>query len=245
MRTWIVAISLLFSGACLAGTIHPSAKDEDHLAYAEGFPCVVEIMGMCRCGGDHEYHASAVAISPRWVLTAAHVVAGTKGVYIKIGDRKFPADKVIVHKDFKENSLGYADIALCRCEGDFGLDFYPELYEGKDEVSKVVSVSGYGLTGTFSTGATKTDKKKRSGSNIVAESEKDVLVCNLTDRRTSLEILIAPGDSGGGMFIGNKLAGINSFVSSKDGKPDSGYGDESAHTRVSKFADWVRENMRD
>lgn len=245
MRTWIVAISLWLSGSCLAGTIDPSAKDEDHLEYAEGFPCVVEILGMCKCGGEHEYNASAVAISPRWVLTAAHVVDGTKGVYVKIGDKKFPADRVIVHEKFKEDSLGYADIAVCRCEGDFGLEFYPELYEGNDEASKVASISGWGITGTFSTGAKKHDKKRRAGSNIIAGSERDVLVCNLADKKTKMEFLIAPGDSGGGLFIGKKIAGINSFVSAPDGKADSDYGDESAHTRVSKFVDWIRKNIKD
>lgn len=245
MRTWIVAISFWFCGICFAGTIDPSAKDEDHIEYAEGFPCVVEILGMCKCGGEHEFHASAVAISSNWVLTAAHVVDGTKSPYVKIGDKKFPANKVLVHENFKEDNLGYADIALCRCEGDFGLAFYPELYEDKDEVSKVASMAGYGMTGTFSEGSKKSDKRKRAGSNIVAGSERDVLVCNLSDRRTRMEFLIAPGDSGGGLFIGKRLAGINSFVSAADGKTDSDYGDESAHTRVSKFVEWIRKNAKE
>lgn len=245
MRTWIVAISLLFSGMCLAGTIDPSSKDQDHLDYAAGFPCVIEIRGICKCGGDHEFHASAVAISPHWALTAAHVVEGNKGVYVKIGDRKFPSDKVFVHEKFSEDSLGFADIALCRFRDDLGLDFYPELYDGDDEVSKVASISGYGVTGNFSTGHKIMDQRRRAGSNIIAAGEKDVLICNLSDRKTKMEFLIAPGDSGGGLFIGKKLAGINSFVSAEDGKPDSDYGDESAHTRVSKFVEWIRENTKD
>ena len=245
MRTWIVAISLLFSSMCRAGTIDPSSKDQDHLDYATGYPCVLEIMGKCKCGGDHEFHASAVAISPHWVLTAAHVVEGTGGIYVKVGERKFPAIKVLVHEKFKEDSVGHADIALCGFLDDLGLNFYPELYEDGDEVSKVASIAGYGMTGTFSTGSKILDKKRRAGSNIVAEGENDVLVCNLSDRKTKLEFLIAPGDSGGGLFIGKKLAGINSFVSARDGKTDSGYGDESAHTRVSKFVEWIRTNTKD
>ena len=51
--------------------------------------------------------------------------------------------------------------------------------------------------------------------------------------------MISHGDSGGGLFIDNKLAGINSLVMSSDGKPDSSWTDESGHTRVSKFVSWI------
>ena len=233
----------MLSSASLAGTIDPSVSDQKYLDYAEGFGCVVRIEGVCDCGKDHEYHASAVAISPNWVLTAAHVVADVKDPVIKIGDKSFKVSKVVVHKDFKEGNVGYADIALCRCDGDFGLDFYPELYESNDELLKVVSMSGYGMSGTFSTGVVKSDKKRRAGSNKVSRLERDVLVCVLTDQKTSLEFLIASGDSGGGLFIGKRLAGINSFVMAADGKTDSDYGDECAHTRVSKFVPWIRQSM--
>jgi hypothetical protein len=30
----------------------------------------------------------------------------------------------------------------------------------------------------------------------------------------------------------------------EDGKPDSDYGDESAHTRISKFLGWIREKTK-
>jgi hypothetical protein len=61
--------------------------------------------------------------------------------------------------------------------------------------------------------------------------------------KTELEFLIASGDSGGGLFIDNKLAGINSCVMAVDKKPDSTYNDESGHTRISKFIGWIKENI--
>jgi hypothetical protein len=45
------------------------------------------------------------------------------------------------------------------------------------------------------------------------------------------------------MLIGNKLAGINSFLLAKDKKPDGTYGDESAFTRVSIYAGWVEQQI--
>jgi len=55
--------------------------------------------------------------------------------------------------------------------------------------------------------------------------------------------MLAPGDTGGGMFIGNALAGINSFVMAEDGNPDGTYTDESAFTRVSLYANWVESEI--
>lgn len=244
MVKWIVPM-MLFCSCSLAGTIEPSVPDQKYLEYAKGFNCVIQIEGRCLCGKgeEHMFFGSAVAISPRWALTAAHVVDGNDRIHLRIGKDAFKALKVIVHGDFDSNKIGYVDIAMCQVEEDLGLDFYPDLYESDDEVSKVASMAGYGMTGNFSTGFTKSDGMKRAGSNIICRSERDVLVCVLTDTRTELEFLIAPGDSGGGMFIGKKLAGINSFITSPKGKPNSSYGNECAHTRVSKFAPWIRGVM--
>ena len=59
------------------------------------------------------------------------------------------------------------------------------------------------------------------------------------ERMTELEFLIGSGDSGGGLFLDGKLAGINSCVLAIDKKPNSTYSDESGHTRVSKYIDWI------
>lgn len=246
-KSVLFSIILLAATYSFAGTIDPSTPDQKHLDYAEGFKFVVKIEGLCKCGKgkDHVYNASAVAISPELVLTAAHVVKGSDNICVKVGEKTFRVLEAIVNEDFEEDKIGYNDIAICRCDGNFGLDFYPDLYEDSDEVSKVVSIAGYGVTGTFSSGAIRSDNKKRAGSNKICRFERDVLVCGLTDSKTSLEFLIAPGDSGGGLFIGNKLAGINSFVMAADGKTDSGYGDECAHTRISKFVPWIRSKIKD
>ena len=67
------------------------------------------------------------------------------------------------------------------------------------------------------------------------------------DRALPLEGLIAPGDSGGGLFIttptGTYLAGVNSFVGSDFGAPRSVYGNFSGHTRVSAFSNWIEASI--
>ena len=101
---------------------------------------------------------------------------------------------------------------------------------------------GYGITGNFNTGAKVSDGKKRAGSNVIDYIEKHILVCSASkpgNRITELEFLISNGDSGGGLFIDQKLAGINSGIMCSDKKLDSSYGDESCHTRISIHRDWI------
>ena len=59
------------------------------------------------------------------------------------------------------------------------------------------------------------------------------------NNHTELEFCAANGDSGGGLFIDNKLAGINSMVLAADKKTNSDYGDECTHTRISSYKSWI------
>jgi len=242
MKCLIAFILILISAQTFAGTIDPEASDQKHIDYGSKFKNVVRIKGICSCDKNkvHEFLASAVIIKPHWALTAAHVVKDGSDVKIVVGEKIYPVT-TFVHENFEEKNFGHNDIALCYSEEDFGLDFYPDIYTEDDEQGKVASLAGYGGTGNFSSGAVKSDGLKRGGSNIINRIERKIIVCTLDDKRTELEFLIAHGDSGGGLFIANKLAGIHTFVMADDGKPNSDYGDESGHTRTSLYVDWMNE----
>lgn len=241
---------LLLLFVCLsskAGTISENVDDKKYLEYASQFECVVSIDGSYQDGKI--FSASAVAIRPKWLLTAAHVVENCKEAKITHKDKKIKILKITPHKDFSSNKFGYYDICLIKIEEDLKMKFYPSLYKEKDEIGKVVSICGFGLTGTFRTGCRFGDNKKRAGSNIIDYSEKTILVCSPSQinskTNTSLEFLICSGDSGGGLFLDGKLAGINSGVVAIDKNPNSSYGDESCHTRISIMIDWIEENIID
>jgi len=241
-------ILLALCSACPGGTIDPVVSDEKYVSYGGLHECVVPIYGNCECGMEggkpHKFAASAVVVGRKWVVTAAHVVAKSSGVKVRVRGKEHAMRRVIVNSGFKQETMGRYDIAMCESEEDMHLDFYPALYEGDGESGKVASICGYGITGTFSTGAVRGDGKKRAGSNTIDRAENHVLFCSVVGgKKTEMEFLIAPGDSGGGMFIDQKLAGINSFVSASDGKSNSDYGDECAFTRVSLFAPWMRACM--
>jgi hypothetical protein len=240
---WIVCLSI---GSVMAGTIDPNINDQKYIEYGSKFKNIVRLC--CKDGDGMFGCGSGVVISKHWVITAAHIVYKGSDCSIKIDDRKYDIDKVIIHNGYRDSVFGKDDVALCYIKEEIVMDFYPEIYGDSDESGKLCSMAGWGFTGTFNSGAMKHDGKRRAGSNIIDRFERSVLICSPSRRgagHTELEFLIASGDSGGGLFIGNKLAGIHSSVLAIDKKPDSTYSDESCHTRLSLYKEWIDQTTKD
>lgn len=245
-----VILVLWGAAAALAGTIDPNTPDEKYLEFGKQFPSVVQISAVGPCDNpecdvkEHKHYGSAVVIRPHWILTAAHVVAGAREPTVIKDGKEYLLAPVTVHPDYDDDDIGFHDLALGYSPEDFKLAFYTPLYGAADELEKPVTIAGYGLHGTFLTGAVKSDRQRRAGHNRVEGLERAVVICRPNKvNRFPLEFMIAPGDSGGGLFIGDKLAGINSFLMATDKKPDGTYGDESAFTRVSLYTDWIEEQI--
>lgn len=225
----------------IAGTIDPSVSDQKYIEYGSKHECVVSIFGKTK--KDQTFFASAVVIRPRIILTAAHVIKDTSASFIKFKDKDIKIECAVYPNAFDEKNISKFDIAICLLEKPCDLDFYPELYSEDDELGKVCSISGFGMHGTYDKGITSYDGKKRAGANIVEEISDDMLFCTLSNPKTNLELLASIGDSGGGLFINKKLAGINSIVwtKEKNGKLDSNLLDGSGHTRISLHIDWLNK----
>lgn len=246
MKTILCIVFFLSSSILFAGTRHPDVSDEKVITYGEKFIHTVIITGLTN--DDATYIGSGVAIEKNVILTAAHVVCNAKNGIVGIPENKkiWQIKHAILHSDFQFKNFGKFDIAILIIDGSMDFKWYPKLYSGDDELNKVCSVSGYGSTGTFQTGVSKNIKpKRRAGSNVVDEIFRHLLVCDASkDKNTSLEYLINTGDSGGPLYIDNKIAGIHSGVIAKDKNPEGSYGDQSGHTRVSIFNDWILRNMK-
>jgi hypothetical protein len=52
------------------------------------------------------------------------------------------------------------------------------------------------------------------------------------------------GDSGGGLFIEGKLAGITSLVLSNNKSVDSIYEDEGAFVEIYPYLEWINNNVK-
>lgn len=232
--------------ACVlsAGTIDPSVDDAEYIRYGEEYKCVLPIMGILNDELNSNFRGSCVVIDEYHVLTAAHIVYSSVTQHILFDGKAYPCQIIAVHALYNPNKMGSYDIAIARLQQPIELDFYPALYTDKDEKDKVCGLAGYGFYGTFKTGylMQNYDNKKRAGSNIIDGIEDNVLTYSVhKGTKTSLEFLITPGDSGGGLFIDQKLAGIHSFIYATDKNANADYGDVGCSTRISDYAGWIQK----
>lgn len=234
-----LAAFLLGVPAAMAGTTDDAVDDARYLDYARAFASyTAKATGRDSQGRRNE--ATATLIGPHWAITAAHVVHGVNEIALVSGDTKRPVAKVVMHPDWSaEEGHGWHDLALLRCDEPLRLDFYPPLSTGDENVGQVVSIVGYGIHGRLSEGHSTYDGKLRAGTQTIERFERTVIVCHARCGTSTLEFCIAPGDSGGPLFAGGKLAGVNSFTMAAKGPLKSKAGEETAHTRVSLYREWI------
>lgn len=239
---YYVAFICLYLGSSQAGTMDPKVPDSKYIEYGQKHECVLRIAGMYDDKMNTNFKGSCVLIDKDHILTAAHIVYGSMTQYVIFENKVYPCSLVAIHAKYNPKVMYQHDIAIAKLQRPIDIDFYPELYKDKDEVDKICSLAGFGFPGKFSSGykVEKYDNKKRAGSNIIDGVDKNTLTFSVhKEPQTSLEFLITPGDSGGGLFINKKLAGIHSCVYATDGKTDGDYGDVGCSTRISDYVEWV------
>lgn len=203
-------------------------------------------------------------ISSEWILTAAHCVDGsTTNVQWATAVGGASAAEIVIHDQWNPARItdGY-DLALVRLATPINNVNPARIYTGSFELGSVGTSVGYGREGTGLTGdLPNTAGINRAGHNMIDAlgSDRgwnaDILLTDFDNPLNpgdstwgdssplDLEIQVAPGDSGGPLFVddgfGLAIAGVTSFIAAGDGNPNADYGDYSAYTRVSSYLPWI------
>jgi hypothetical protein len=241
----LALIAGLMAAVANAGTTEDTIPDSRYRAYGETFAAYTcRLVGTSTTGKPQA--GTCTLVAPHWALTAAHVVADMTECGVQTPAGRHMIDRVFVYHGYT-GVFAEHDIALVHVARAFELAWYPPLSDGSERAGEVCTAAGYGVTGRLSSGFERGDNQIRAGTMRLTAMEKSAWVCEIRRGGSPLPFCIAPGDSGGPLWAKSAdgrtvLVGVNSYTAKIGTSPvRSQAGEESGHTRVALYLDWIRE----
>lgn len=224
----VTALALLPAGAAHA-LMSPDVAGDDAVSTA----VVSEKIGE---EGDPSGNCTGTAIAPRWVVTARHCVEGSpnvSGSSVRIGQ----GDKQRVVDVDRWEKAPAGDITLMHTTEDMKLASYPKI---ADTVPSSGEVTVYGWSSDGS-GGTKTLPKATGSITGIADF-------TLFDGKQSLSVDLSngaktqPGDSGGPVFVGDKVAAVLT-ASIDENDPEATSSSHFTCTPLAEQYDWITKTI--
>ena len=236
----ISCFALLLHSRATAVVIRHDKDDAAALRLAQPFQAVGRILPDGGC----------TLITPTWALTAAHVGASLRpGSLIQFGDKTHAVKRVVLHPEGNgpKGRPPEVDLALVELAEPVKAIRPVELYDGQEELGKLVYLVGYGDYGNPRSGLRQTDGNRRAVTNVVDDAGPLRIFMKFDEppKGSEFEGVGGPGDSGGpALFLNDSkifLMGVSS--ASMNGKPGA-YGVTDVYVRVSSYISWIKKSTK-
>jgi hypothetical protein len=256
MKVLFLLILILFS-------IHSNAVVKRHDIPPENY--VIEKAPEYLIDMPHE--GQGVLINSQWIVTVAHTIFyDYAGKELLIGSKTYEIESVHIHPDYTQPKKyllkgdlaplmsffkSRSDIALIKLTSIVSGVEPINIYTGKSEKDKTITVYGRGATGNGLTGEdpdTKSLRVMNQFQNVVESAEGNWLGFKFDEpaNALALEGMHGSGDSGGASVIFQKgvpfLVGLSSWqLGHGDISTFKGglYGTTAYQVRVSNYHDWI------
>jgi hypothetical protein len=244
-----ILTSIVFPASAWSETIRDDVPDSDYVALGND-PAFAAVGTFVNSWG---YTGCGILIAPGWVLTAAHLLTAASSGTFTLDGTAYTSTQLFTDPSWDGNASDGSDFGLVYLGSSLTPIPPPLLYSGSSLLGQTATFVGYGFTGTGLTGWKTLDGQKRGFQNVVDVNNVNfgnvASVFGATfDNPTSgdalpLEGCVAPGDSGGGVFVLDSsqyyLAGVISFVAATDGNANSSYSDISGFDSIAPAMPWI------
>ncbi len=249
----LLAFTTVHPRAACGATIRDDVPDSGYLAL--GADAAFASVGLLTGG---LYTGCGILIAPNWVLTAAHMLDFSSSATFTLNGTAYTSTELYRNPGWNGDVLNGNDFGLVHFTSSLTAIPPAQFYAGPTETNLTGTFVGYGFTGTGLTGWKTLDGRKRAFQNTIdGDFDLPTLLLgadfdnpgNAADSLFGsatplpLEGCVAPGDSGGGVFVqqGGQyyLAGVISGVLATDGNPNSDYGDITAYGRIAGALPWI------
>lgn len=231
----------------------------------------VGLIGVFTQSGFLSGLSGTVIADGSWVLTCAHgldqFANNPSVVGFRLGNDIYTAQAIYIHPRWNGDLRNGGDFGLIRLTQRVQNVTPALLNTRSDLVGRVGYSVGYGSYGNGLTGYVGYDDTRRAMTNVIDLTLDDIILSdfdhpdgttnafgNLGSNANPLDLegIVAPGDSGGPVFIEVDgvwyIAGVHSFLGDVgppigNGQPDARYGDILGAARVDYHIDWINATV--